>query len=249
MTNTTATSQPTVRGGPAITLGEGVAPWQSKLAAHTPVGVDGAAHADAMMATADVAEMAAIRARQAANRHTTYERRRPTRYADATYAKLTPEQNPRGMVASWWPRGPRALVVAGPARTGKTTAAYAIANHVHSQLGWVIAWTAGDLSAALKPDGDEFAYEYAAACDLLIIDDLGRERTTEWWLEQLQRLVDARCANQRRIVITTNATADVGKAYEELVARYGDPIVERLIDEGGIVVLDGPALRKVVTEW
>jgi DNA replication protein DnaC len=245
MTKTTSPA----RGGPIINLAAGVSPWEAKLAAHAPAGVDGAAHADALFAAADATAIAAIRAQQAANRHAAYERRRPSRYADATYAKLTPAQNPRGMVASWWPRGPRALVLAGPSRTGKTTAAYAIANHVHSQLGWVISWTAGDLSAALKPDGDEYAFEHAAACDLLIIDDLGRERTTEWWLEQLQRLVDARCANERRLVVTTNATADVGKAYDELVDRYGDPIVERLIDEGGIVVLNGPALRKVVTEW
>lgn len=246
---TTTARQPAKRGGPLIEFAAGVAPWQARAASRLADRPDAEAHADALIAAADKAEHDAIRARQAANRHTAYERRRPSRYADATYTKLTEAQNPRGMIASWWPRGPRALVIAGPSRTGKTTAAYAIANHVHSQLGWVMAWSAGDLSAALKPDGDEFAYGYAADCDLLVIDDLGRERATEWWLEQLQRIVDVRCANERRLVVTTNATADVGAAYDELVARYGDPIVERLIDEGGIVILDGPAQRRVVSEW
>ncbi|WP_433078932.1 ATP-binding protein [Dactylosporangium sp. CA-052675] len=198
---------------------------------------------------ADRAEMEAIRALQAANRHLNYVRRRPSRYADATYDTLYPDQDPRGLVSGWWTRGPRTLVLAGPSRTGKTTAAYAIANVVHNLRNWVIAWTAADLSAALKPDGDPAAYDHAVACDLLVIDDLGRERVTDWWLEQLQRVVDARCGNERRLIITTNAAPDPAQAYELLVARYGDPLVERLIDGGGVVTLDGAAVRKVVTDW
>ena len=201
------------------------------------------------LAEIDRAELEAIRAKQAANKHAAYARRRPSRYADASYSTLHADQDPRGLVSNWWGRGPRTLVLAGPSRTGKTTAAYAIANTVHADQRWVIAWTAADLSAALKPDGEHGAYDHAVACDLLVIDDLGRERVTDWWLEQLQRVVDARCGNERRLVVTTNAAADPGQAYEQLVARYGDPLVERIIDDGGIVTLDAPIVRKVVTEW
>jgi DNA replication protein DnaC len=82
-----------------------------------------------------------------------------------------------------------------------------------------------------------------------VLDDLGRERVTDWWVEQLQRIVDSRCGNERRLVVTANATADPRAAYDELVARYGDPIVERILDGGGVIVLDGPAQRELVTEW
>lgn len=120
-----------------------------------------------------------------------------------------------------------------------------------------MVWTAPDLSAALKPDGEPFAYDYATGCDLLVLDDLGRERVTDWWLEQLQRVLDERCAQERRLVVTCNTTmpaddddrAPAEVAYEQLVTRYGHPIVERLIDGGGVLVLDGPAVRQVVTEW
>lgn len=222
--------------------------WAVRRRASLAQEVDDAA-ADELLAAADRVEMLAIHARQAANRHAVYAKRRPARYADASYDMLRPEQDPHGMVSGWWGRGPRALVLAGPARTGKTTAAYAIANRVHGDRGWVVAATAADLSAALKPDGDPTAYDNAVTCDLLVLDDLGRERVTDWWLEQLQRLVDARCAHVRRLVVTTNAAADPNAVYDELVARYGDPLVERLIDDGGVVALDGPAVRKVVTEW
>jgi DNA replication protein DnaC len=51
-------------------------------------------------------------------------------------------------------------VLAGHSRTGKTTASYAIANTVHNLRNWVIVWTAADLYAALKPDGDPNAYDH-----------------------------------------------------------------------------------------
>ncbi len=223
--------------------------WQGKIQTHGAALFDVAA-VDASIAAADVAEFAAIRARQAANRAIGYARQRPSRYANAAYATLTDDQNPNGRVSRWWAHGPRALVLAGPARTGKTTAAYAIANDAHAQGAWTVAWSAADLSAALKPDSaTPLAYEYATTSELLIIDDLGRERVTDWWLEQLQRIVDARCANELRLVVTTNSGTSADAAYDEIVNRYGHPVAERLIDDGGVLVLDGPALRRVVSEW
>lgn len=207
------------------------------------------AQSEADRAAQDRAEMAAIRARQAANRHTSYTRRRPTRYADATYTGLRPSQDPRGLIAAWWDRGPRTLLIAGPARVGKSYAAYAVANAVHAAKRWVAASSAADLSAALKPGGEPLAYNNAVACDLLVIDDLGRERITEWWLDQLQRIVDARCGNLARLVVTTNSEPTRKAAYAALTDRYGDPIAERIIDGGGVITMDGPAVREVVTEW
>lgn len=206
--------------------------------------------ADALIAAADAAEVEAIRARQAANRNAAYLNRRPSRYANAGYATLRPEQNPGGLVERWLDAGPRSLLFAGPSRTGKTTAAYAIANDAHQRGVWVMARTAAALSAALKPDSDEpMTHHYATTCPLLLVDDLGRERVTDWWLEQFHRIVDERCSNELRLIVTANTSALASDAYGELVARYGDPIVERLIDGGGVLVLDGPAVREVVTEW
>jgi DNA replication protein DnaC len=226
-----------------------LAVWAGRAAEYTPTGEAEEARADALMAETDREAMDAIRAAQAANRHAAYAHRRPSLYDDADYAMLRPDQNPRNMVATWWEKGPRSLTLAGPTRTGKTTAAYAIANHVHAARGWVVAATAADLSAALKPDGDENAYTHAAECDLLVVDDLGRERVTDWWLEQLQRLLDARRRNEKRLVVTTNTEANPQKAYDQLAERYGSPVVERLIDDGGILIFDGPAQRRLVSEW
>jgi DNA replication protein DnaC len=43
-----------------------------------------------------------------------------------------------------------------------------------------------------------------AAVDLLHIDDVGAERTTDWVLEELYSIVNARYEEGRSIVITTN---------------------------------------------
>src|SRR5438270_12156463 len=42
------------------------------------------------------------------------------------------------------------------------------------------------------------------AVDLLHIDDVGAERTTDWVLEELDSIVNARYEDQRSMVITTN---------------------------------------------
>lgn len=198
---------------------------------------------DAELAAADQAEHEARRELQARNRHAAYLRRRPARYAAAGYGMLTDRQAHGGKIARWWDSGIRALVLQGPSRTGKTTAAYAIGNAVHATGAWVEAWTAADLSEALKPDRDEGAYDRVVRCDLLILDDLGRERATEWWLEHLQRVVDARCSDERRLVVTANEDPAA------LIARYGDPLVERILDGAGRLLFDGPAVREARVEW
>lgn len=229
--------------------GRTIGDWQARIAARAVITDTTPTHAE-LTHTADRQEAAERAARQAANRAVVYTRRRPSRYATASYDMLRPDQNPNGKITRWWTTGPRSLVLAGPTRTGKTTAAYAIANDVHRQEQWVMVWTAADLSAALKPDSNEpMAYEYATTCRLLVIDDLGRERVTDWWLEQLQRIVDHRCAHERRLIVTTNTAADADAVYDELSHRYGHPVVERLLDGGGLLVLDGPPVRRVASEW
>lgn len=193
--------------------------------------------------------MAAMREKQRANKRASYDRHRQARYASALYATLTAKQDPQGKVSRWLDSGPRALLLAGPSRTGKTTAAYAITNAADESGLWVVARSAADLAEALKPEREPLAYQYAVECDLLMIDDLGRERVTDWWLEQLQRIVDDRCGNKKRLIVTANTSPDAAKAFDELVNRYGHPVVERLIDGGGVIIIDGPAVRDVITDW
>jgi DNA replication protein DnaC len=226
-----------------------MADWATRISKHIDDPSELAERGDALIEATDREAFETMRAQQVENRHRSYLRRRPSVYADVSYATLTPAQNPRGMVSTWWDKGPRQLLLAGPGRTGKTTAAYAIANDLHAQGVWVVASGAAMLSLAMKPGGDEYAFEHALACDLLIVDDLGRERVTDWWLENLQMILDHRCSNDRRLVVTMNCEPDAQKAYDTAAARYGTPVADRLVDDSGVLIFDGPAHRRVVSEW
>lgn len=191
----------------------------------------------------DAAEHAAANEQRAANRRRAYTRTLPARYATADYRMLRPNQNPHGKITRWWGSPLRTLILSGPPRTGKTTAAYAIANDAHHHGAWVIARPAIDLSTALKPDGEALADRYARDCDLLLLDDLGQERATDWWVEQLYGICDWRAAHQKRLIVTTNDSLDA------LADRYGEPIVERLLDGGGMLTINGPSIRHTTTDW
>lgn len=212
------------------------------------------AHCDALIAEVDrQAAEAAAEARRA-NRYASYLRRRSPKYAESSYAMLKPDQLHGGKVARWWssPRRPRTLFLAGRSRTGKTTAGYAIANEAHASGAWVEVFTELDLARLLKDDDTGAVWDRVIGCDLLFLDDWGRARGTDWWKEILQQLLDIRQAGAslgRRLLVTANTPVDLTAAYEELVVRYGDPIPERVIDGGGILMFDGARIRQLLEDW
>jgi DNA replication protein DnaC len=65
--------------------------------------------------------------------------------------------------------------------------------------------------------------ERLAAVDLLHVDDLGVENTTEWVLEQLYSIVNTRYEDERAMIVTTNLH------YEELIEQLGERTVSRLV--------------------
>jgi DNA replication protein DnaC len=82
-----------------------------------------------------------------------------------------------------------------------------------------------------------------AAVDLLHVDDLGVEKQTEWVLEQLYSIVNARYEAQRPIVATSNLMPD------ELADQLGARTVSRLIQIcGDPHMLYGDDRRRQSTE-
>jgi DNA replication protein DnaC len=61
------------------------------------------------------------------------------------------------------------------------------------------------------------------AVDLLHVDDLGAENTTDWVLEQLYSIVNTRYEDERAMIVTTNL------APELLVQQLGERTVSRLV--------------------
>jgi DNA replication protein DnaC len=76
-----------------------------------------------------------------------------------------------------------------------------------------------------------------AAVDLLHVDDVGAERSSEWVLEQLYSIVNARYEDERAMVITTNL------AREPLEDQIGRRTVSRLMEMCEPVPLYGEDTR------
>lgn len=179
------------------------------------------------------------------HRHNRYFRRLPKRYAGALLDDLHPtEQDPDGKVSRWLASGHQTLLLASAQPgLGKTHAAYAVGSHAVNDGLTVEAYTAMELLSALRPnprEPDEPArvLDDVLTCDLLVLDDLGRENATPWAQEQVHHVLDARLRDERRTVITTNLTAD------EMGERYGYPLLDRVLDGAVIVKVTGESRRK-----
>ncbi len=103
----------------------------------------------------------------------------------------------------------RGLWFMGPVGTGKTTLAMLVSKAA-LRLGRSVAIYS--LPRLLNEIRDTHRAERShvdlldrlTAVDLLHIDDVGAERTTDWVLEELYSIVNGRYEDQRSIVITTN---------------------------------------------
>jgi DNA replication protein DnaC len=81
-----------------------------------------------------------------------------------------------------------------------------------------------------------------AAADLLHIDDLGAEHRTDWVLEQLYTIINARYEDERSTLVTSNLGRD------ELAAQLGERIVSRLEGMCEILPFFGGDARRVAYE-
>jgi DNA replication protein DnaC len=103
----------------------------------------------------------------------------------------------------------RGLWFMGPVGTGKTTLAMLVSKAALKAGRSVAIYS---LPRLLNEIRDTHRAERShvdlldrlTAIDLLHIDDVGAERTTDWVLEELYSIVNARYEDQRSMVITTN---------------------------------------------
>ena len=141
----------------------------------------------------------------------------------------------------------KGLFITGTYGVGKTYLASCIANEVIKNKITVVFGTLIQLLDYIKDtykDSDVSDKEYLnlySSVDLLIIDDLGKEKPTEWVLEKLFLIVNNRYNNYLPIVITTNYNRNqlrerlcVNKNYSMV-----DSIISRLYEMcGGIEIKD-----------
>ena len=124
------------------------------------------------------------------------------------------------------------LVLRGPRGTGKTHLMEAVGREMLARGKRVRYERVPSLLARMRSSFnsedigvlEERNSQYRNTAELLMLDDLGAEKPSEWVREQLFRLIDERYGVNRPLIVSTN------ESYEGLANNLGDRIASRLFD-------------------
>ena len=133
------------------------------------------------------------------------------------------------------------LIFVGDVGTGKSYAAACIANEL---CGKGIPVRMLNLSEALNGITATFAKEeyisHLASFPLLIIDDFGIQRSTEYAVEQTFNIIDSRTRSGKPMVITTNIPISVMREEADMTMKR---IYDRILEVCTPVSFEGESMR------
>lgn len=135
------------------------------------------------------------------------------------------------------------LLLFGTTGTGKTHQAYAAmraAVLIHPETHWANS-TFPDFAASLRPRSgidSEAEMERYRDADLLLLDDVGTAKHSEWIEEITYRLFNGRYEAMRPTIVTTNLS------LPELAKHLGDRVAGRLSETSMRVLLEGQDWRR-----
>jgi DNA replication protein DnaC len=105
----------------------------------------------------------------------------------------------------------------GKVRSGKTFMAECIANEIIAQGQKVYLVSAPEIAMSPNFRDSIEDVEKLKTCDLLIIDDLGVERKTEYIQEMMFSIIDYRNANKLPVIVTTNEDVETKAQTNDLM--------------------------------
>ncbi len=148
--------------------------------------------------------------------------------------------------AETWPHT-KGLVIAGTYGNGKTHLAGAIYHTLKVQGVRCVFQTAPELLGRLRATYDDSSRNTEHAiltaltrCELLVMDDLGAERPSDWVRDRLYYIIDTRYRREKPVIYTTNCSMG------ELEDNLGGRVVDRLIGSCTMVYNKGTSYRKEV---
>lgn len=134
----------------------------------------------------------------------------------------------------------KGLLLYGPPGTGKTHLAACIANALMQQYVPVLFTSVIELTGLFGDELTDVLHKMRSA-KLLILDDLGAERSTDFKIEQVYNVVNARCNDMKPLIVTTNCTMEEMKGDHDMRYRR---IWERVRSMCRPVRMDGESWRK-----
>lgn len=143
--------------------------------------------------------------------------------------------------ATRWPA--TGFILRGPAGTGKTHLVRAVAHTAIANQRHFLYTSVPFLLEHLRPDQRKDAPSMAQVLDLhvraplVVWDDCGAEKHSEWTLERLYLLLDARYEAQLPLVATTNLSLD------QLKAKWGERNTSRLWEMCEVWAVEGDDQR------
>ncbi len=137
------------------------------------------------------------------------------------------------------------LLLYGKTGLGKTHLSLAVAGKAVESGYGVIYTSAQNLFNKLEKEkfgrSDGNTEETIFDCDLLIIDDLGAEFTTQFTVSALYNIINSRELEGKPTIISTNLTP------EQLTSTYSERIASRILSNFVMLYFDGSDIRQIKT--
>lgn len=142
-----------------------------------------------------------------------------------------------------------ALMLFGTPGNGKSLLAASVANALESKGKTVVFISMPNLLQKIRStfngnnkESENEIMKALHACDLLVIDDIGAEKVTDWVEDVIFRIVDGRYTRKKPIFVTSNLNP------EELGAKIGARSMDRLTEMCQSIHNKATSYRKVIAQ-